>query len=323
LVFTVNNEDFKDGFLVFDSSPRYSDGYGNVRHLPTILIENHSLKPFRQRVLGTYSFLVATIETVNKNYRSLQKAILADKNRNRNPFPLTFKRSEVPRDSLLLKGIASRRVFSDLIGDTLVQWLGEPVTEKEAVIEYNIPDVTVLRPKGYWVPSTYPEIIEKLQQHGIEMTLISTPQTVDVEMYRIEDPKLAEKSFEGRVQVSGNFVAEMHQEQYFPGSAYISTAQPLGDLAIALLEPGHPDSFFQWGYFLEILERTEYVEPYFMEPYAKLMLANDPQLKAEYEAKIKADPVFKNDPQRILLWFYSKTPYYDSRYLLYSVGRDL
>src|SRR5690606_2413431 len=105
--------------------------------------------------------------------------------------------------------------------------------------------------------------------------------------------------------------------------AYISTDQALGDLAVILLEPGHPDSFFQWGYFLEILERTEYVEPYFMEPYAKKMLAEDATLKAEFEEKLKTDLAFKNDSRKILQWFYSKSPYYDARHLLYPVGRDL
>ena len=321
LVFTVNDLDFEDGFLVFDSSPRYSDGYGSARHLPSILIENHSLKPFRQRVLGTYVFLTATIEAVAAHKESLRVAISGDRNRKANEIPLTFKAPMGPPDSLLLKGIASRRAISELTADTIVQWLGKPVTQRVAIVEYNEPDLSVKRPKGYWVPSSYPEIIKKLQQHGIEMELISEPRTVDVEMYRIVNPQLADKSFEGRVRISGDFEAEPHQETYYPGAAYVSTDQPLGDLAVILLEPGHPDSFFQWGYFLEILERTEYVESYFMEPYAKIMLAEDAALKAEFEEKMRNDEAFKNDSRKILQWFYSKSPYYDAKHLLYPVGR--
>ncbi len=323
LVFTVNDMDFQDGFLVFDSSPRYSDGYGNARHLPSILIENHSLKPFRQRVLGTYVFLAAAIEVVAAHKETLRAAISGDRNRKTREIPLAFKAPTGTPDSLLLMGIASKRVLSELTGDTIVQWLGESVTQRVAVVDYNEPDVSIIRPEGYWVPSSYPEIIKKLRQHGIEMEVISEPRTVDVEMYRIVDPQLAAKSFEGRVRVSGDFEAEMHQETFYPGAAYVSTDQPLGDLAVILLEPGHPDSFFQWGYFLEILERTEYVESYFMEPYAKKMLAEDPALKAEFEEKMKTDAAFKNDTRKILQWFYSKSPYYDARHLLYPVGRDL
>jgi hypothetical protein len=41
--------------------PRFSDSYGNLRHMASILVENHSLKPFQQRVLGTYILLESTL----------------------------------------------------------------------------------------------------------------------------------------------------------------------------------------------------------------------------------------------------------------------
>jgi hypothetical protein len=40
---------------------RFSNGWGSAAHVPTILIENHSLKPHEQRVLGTYVFLEAAM----------------------------------------------------------------------------------------------------------------------------------------------------------------------------------------------------------------------------------------------------------------------
>ena len=88
-----------------------------------------------------------------------------------------------------------------------------------------------------------------------------------------------------------------------------------------LLEPQAPDSFFQWGFFLEIFTRTEYAEPYVMEPLAQKMLAADPALKAEFEAKLAAEPEFAADPQQRIMWFYQKTPFYDQRYLVYPVAR--
>lgn len=320
LVFTVNDIDFTEGFLKLDSSPRYSDGYGNARHLPTVLVENHSLKPFKQRVLGTYVFLEATIKAVERNNSTLQKAIESDKNKKSDIIPLTFKKSE-DSDSLEIKGIDSKSIVSDIIGDTIVQWLGTPINEKVAVVEYNQPDITVKRPKEYWVPAAYPEIINKLALHGVKMEIISEPKTVEVERYRISDAKIADQPFEGRVLASGKTTSEKHQVQFAPGSARVSTDQPLGDLAILLLEPNHSDSFFQWGYFLEIFSRTEYVEAYFMEPYAKQMLANDPKVKEEFTKKIESDSAFRANQKEILQWFYKKTPYYDAEYLLYPVGR--
>jgi hypothetical protein len=51
---------------------------------------------------------------------------------------------------------------------------------------------------------------------------------------------------------------------------------------MVLLEPLSKDSFLD-GFFLSIFQRTEYIEPYVMEPMAIKMLQESPELKAEFE----------------------------------------
>ena len=46
--------------------PRYSTGYFALRNRPSILIETHSHKPFRTRVLGNHAWLGALVEQVAK-----------------------------------------------------------------------------------------------------------------------------------------------------------------------------------------------------------------------------------------------------------------
>ena len=70
--------------------------------------------------------------------------------------------------------------------------------------------------------------------------------------------------------------------------------QPLGDLVMLLLEPASPDSYLQWGFMLEILQRTEYVESYVMEPLARRMLAADPELEAEFQRKLTEEHSLRN-----------------------------
>ena len=65
------------------------------------------------------------------------------------------------------------------------------------------------------------------------------------------------------------------------------------------------------------------MEAYIMEPMAKKMLEDSPALQKEFEEKKAADKAFANNQYAILTWFYSKTNYYDERYLLYPVGREL
>jgi hypothetical protein len=112
-------------------------------------------------------------------------------------------------------------------------------------------------------------------------------------------------------------------ELFPPGSVRVPSGQPLGLLAAAMLEPESRDSLLAWNFFPEILQRTEYIEGYAIAPLAERMLAADPKLRAEFEAKVRSDPKFAASPDARLGWFYEHTPYYDDRFLLYPVGREL
>ncbi len=110
----------------------------------------------------------------------------------------------------------------------------------------------------------------------------------------------------------------------FPvGSVRVSTDQPLGDLAVILLEPSSTDSFYQWGFFLEVLSRVEYAESYVLEPLARKMLDANPSLRREFQQRLDADPDFRSNPKKRLDFFYRRTPYFDDRYLLYPIAREL
>lgn len=83
------------------------------------------------------------------------------------------------------------------------------------------------------------------------------------------------------------------------------------------------DRLFAWGFFSEILQRVEYMEPYAIAPMAERMLDSDPELKAEFEKRLRDDEGFAASPLRRLQFFYERSPFYDERYLLYPVGREL
>ncbi|MDB6115964.1 MAG: Zinc carboxypeptidase [Lacunisphaera sp.] len=58
----VDDRDLRQGVVRGNADPRFSNGYGDLRHIPSILVENHSLKPYPQRVLGTYVLLEAALK---------------------------------------------------------------------------------------------------------------------------------------------------------------------------------------------------------------------------------------------------------------------
>jgi hypothetical protein len=88
-----------------------------------------------------------------------------------------------------------------------------------------------------------------------------------------------------------------------------------------LLEPVSPDSYAAWGFFDAFMEQKEYSESYVMETMAREMIQKNPALKIEFEAMKKADKNFASDPDAMLNWFYSKSPYWDNHYNVYPIGR--
>ena len=159
--------------------------------------------------------------------------------------------------------------------------------------------------------------------HGIEHETIREPRTLTLDMVRISGAK-TKAADEGHIPIEvAGFTHAPRSETFPAGSVRVPSAQPLGLLAAAMLEPEGRDSLLQWNFFPEILMRTEYIEGYAIAPLAERMLAADPALKKEFEARLRADPKFAKDPDARLGWFYERTPYYDERYLLYPIGREL
>jgi hypothetical protein len=318
LIFAANGRDFTRGMTEYPYSGRFSNNYGELRHMPSILVENHSLKPFRQRVLGTYVFIEGVIDVLSKEGTALQKAIQQDRAERKDKVVLTWVRAERP-DTVTFLGIESVIRKSQVTNGEYVEWLGKPVTQKIPFTRYNKPGDVVIRPKAYWVPGTYKQVIERLRSHGIKMEVLTAEREVEVKMHKLSDYEFSRQPFEGHFAVTAKSSRIDRKETFYPGSVRIDTNQPLGDLVVYLLEPGSPDSFLQWGFFSEIFNRTEYIEEYAIEPLARKMLA-DPALRQEFEKKKREDTTFANNPDAIYEWFYSQSKYADSRWLLYPVG---
>lgn len=321
LVFAIDNADITQGMSLWNPSPRYSNGYGDARHLPTVLIENHSLKPYKQRVLGTYVMLEATLKTVGKQATKLTSAIKQDKFRYSPRVTLTWKEAQ-QQQGWDFKGIEYHMAQSAISGNDVVRWTGIPKLYPDLpVIGNTVPEVSVTRPSAYYVPPQWTDVIERLHIHGIRMTRLEAPVKMKLDRYSFSSPQFKEEDYEGRQRVKTSVSLNTVNTNLPAGTVKIDTHQPLGDLAILLLEPQSPDSLLQWGFFNPIFTRTEYIEDYAVEPMAAQMLKDDPELQQAFDNALK-EPSFAADPKARLRWFYERSPYYDEQYLQYPVLRQ-
>jgi murein tripeptide amidase MpaA len=317
----VDNRDPDKGITNYPDTARYSTGYSDLRSMPAVLLETHSLKPFRQRVLGTYVFVEAALRVLGDDAVAARSAIAQDRAARPASIVHTWKPLEKPLYEIDFLGMAHKRFMSPASGQEEVRWLGKPVSQKMPVYGQTA-DLTLDLPVAWWVPASEPQVIARLDLHGITYEKIDAPRTLSLDMVRLSEPKL-QSANEGHVPLQAKFAHEQHIEIMPAGSVRVPSAQPLGLLAAAMLEAESPESLLAWNYFPHILQRTEYMEGYVIAPMAEKMMADDPALKAVFEAKLAADPVFARDPAARLEWFYARSPYYDARYLLYPVGREV
>jgi hypothetical protein len=319
---SVDNRDPRKGLVHNADTPQYSTGYGDLARIPTVLVETHSLKTNRQRVLGTYVLLEESLKLAGAEAASLRAAIAEDRAERPKSMVLRWRPLPDPIRTVEFKGGAFERYQSPITGRSELRWLGKPATYQLPVYG-ETPDVSVRLPAAWWVPAEATEVIARLRLHGVQMDAITAPRTLDLEMTRLENVTVGRVS-EGRPAISAaSFARERRRETLAAGSVRVPADQPLALVAAALLEPESPHGALANNFFPGMLQRTEYMEAYVIAPMAEAMLKADPKLKAEFAAKLAADPDFAADGNRRLAWFYQRSPYYDDRYLLFPVGREI
>jgi hypothetical protein len=164
-------------------------------------------------------------------------------------------------------------------------------------------------------------VIDVIKLHGIKFETITKPMTIEVESHRLTEPKWAIMSFENRLTLTAKQTPVKESRTYAAGSILIPMAQAAANVAIHLLEPNGPDSFVYWGFFNSIFEQKEYGEGYTIEKAALEMIRKDPELKREFDEKLK-DPEFAKNPRARLNFFYERSPYYlNQKVGIYPVGR--
>lgn len=316
------------GVATFIATPRFATGYTPLRNRAGLLIETHSYKNYRSRVRGTYDILRYTVEEINQNKQSLfqanKKAETETIERGKTydsarQFPLRLQITE-KSEPFEFKGTEYKKEKSDISGAEMIAYGTKPLNITIPKFDTAKVSASVAPPLYYIVPAQWQKVIEIIKTHGIKFQTISKPLTVEVESYRLTEPKFSPQSFESHNTVSYKNNPIKETRTFPPNSIIIPLDQEAANVAIHLLEPDSQDSFLYWGFFSAIFEQKEYAEAYVLEKMARKMLAENPALKKEFDEKLK-DETFAKNPRARLNFFYERSPYFDKRIGLYPVGR--
>lgn len=310
------------------SSPTYANGYAAVRNRPGLLIETHMFKDYKTRVIATREMVYNTLIIIQSEKEELVRLIKsADEYTSSKEFrekPCVLKYSTSQTDSTMVKfrGIDYTVEKSDLTGGDWVRYNGKKHDFNLPFYNILYPSVQVELPEAYVIPAQWETIIERLNLHGIKYYELPDSSSIEYEYYKFSNVEWRKAPYEGRFRIQELNIESYDRRKLFEkGSVIIPMNQSKAYLIAFMLEPASEDSFLRWGFFNGIFEQKEYVETYVMEEMAREMIKDKPSLKDDFEKWKLENPEIQENSYAQLMWFYRKTPYFDSELNVYPVGR--
>ncbi len=314
------------GFSQFMDSPRYSTGYTTLFNTLGLMVETHMLKPYKQRVEGTYALMDALIENIETKQHSDIKNIRQKTHEsfvNAEKYPVQWTLNRAQKSVLNFKGYEGEFLNSELTGQKRLKYdPNKPFTKEVEYFNYFKATKEVTAPKAYIIPQGWHNVIELLKLNNVTLTTIENDTIVEVEIYHIKDFKTYTNPFEGHYTHYNTEVTKSIQKIGFKKGDFIAnTDQAAFRYLLETLEPEAVDSFFNWNFFDTILQQKEGFSAYVFEDEAKELLAKNPEWKAEFEELKASDEKFASSASQQLRWIYKKSNHYEKAHLRYPVFR--
>lgn len=316
------------GFSSWVGTPRFATSYYPLRNRPSILVEMHSYKPYKQRVLANRDFLLALLAEIARDPASLTRAVaeaeaatvaLGKPDAKPSLVAITYEEAEAG-DPLPFPVYAHETVPSVTTGEPILRYRRGEV--REIVVPWyhrSKVSMTLPRPRGYLILPGWPQIEQRLRAHGLRVERLEAPAEIEVETIRVSDPKFAERSYQGLHGVRARAERKSERRRVPAGALWVPADQPDFAVAVQLFEPEAPDSLLSWGLLSSVFEQKEYIDTRVLEGLVAEMM-KDPKTAAEFQEAMK-DEAFAKDPFGRYLWWYRRTPYWDETLGLLPIYR--
>jgi hypothetical protein len=323
LVFGIDDDEPKKGLSDGGLGERFSNGWGAAAHVPTILIENHSLKPHEQRVLGTYVFIEEALRLLADQGADLKRG---DRSGQR-PAPGRDPRQLQGRGDAFLdplfKGMLYETYDSPASGRKEIRWLGRPDPELWQMPFYGSkPDLTLSgrRPIGCRLSHRHHRAAEDAWDHDGNGRDASRRRCVHAAPGRSQAGHARQRGPRPGLGRDGRGRTPRLDLPHrlgarADGSAAGRHRRPAAGAAVQreLLRLGHVPRGDEPGrIYRGLRHRAAGRKDDGRRPGAEGRVRGQGGRRAQFAA----------DPQARLAWFYERTPFYDDHYLLYPVGRE-
>jgi hypothetical protein len=224
----------------YPAEPRYGVQYFGLRGRLSILTESYSYAPFRERVRANYAFIQGCLEAAAARRDEIQALLRPAK-----PIQsIAIRTKEVPlKGPWKVLGYVEeerdgKRVSTDQPKDYQLAYLGKSEAR-----------LSVSRPFAYLLPASLKSAVDTLRRHGVILEELNAESLLPVEIYRIDKVSRSASPFQKHRLITVNATARKESRKVPAGTLVVRTDQPLGTLAIVLLEPQCDDGLTTWNFF--------------------------------------------------------------------------
>jgi hypothetical protein len=253
--------DTSSTWATYEHVPRFGTNYYGLRGRMSILSEAYSHDPFERRVASTYAFVHEILSIMAERAprilalsRNADAMVTAWGRAPASAPPVPVRADFAPpvRGDVLVEDVERRQ------GDTTRYEAGMPLGARRtgnfhpvrmSVIDRFVGTRPRPMPTGYVLQAFQREAVDLLRLHGVVVQQLDAPWQATAEIFTADSVVQAQREFEGHriVRLEGRWRTE---QRTFPEGAFlISTAQPLGVLAMYLLEPESDDGLVAWTLF--------------------------------------------------------------------------
>jgi len=235
----------------YSHMPRFSGPYVGLRNRIAILSEAYAYASFEDRVLATLAFARACIDkAVEDRTRITDMLARADGETialgklAADEFAIAYEIAKFD-EPVVIQSYELARPDPDRAG---VRSIATDVTKSYTVEHWGTftPTRTITRPRGYLIPGSHTPIVAKLREHGIATEPIHEKTGFTIERFRIRELSRAQREYQNVRAVTLGTSTRGEWISVGAGWTFVSTAQPLGNLLIYLLEPESDDGLAHW-----------------------------------------------------------------------------
>ena len=321
----VHNKPPETGFSQFLDHPRYSTGYTTLWNSLGMMVETHMLKPYAQRVKGTYLLMAEMVEIADGLHQKIKmlREEAFEQHYASSTYSFNWQIDSTQTTTLNFKGFEVDTLISEVTGFDRIKYDRNRPFEKPVRYQNHFyPLDTVQVPAAYLVKKSWQRVIDRLADNHIEFHPLEKDTVLLVESYRIASYQTRKSAYEGHyAHYNTKVTSSFWEVEFQEGDYLVPTHQEGIRYLLETLEPIAPDSFFNWNFFDSILQQKEGFSPYVFEDVAHELLLQNKELRERFMAKKENDPAFAQNWYAQLLWIFKNSDYYEKAHLQYPIYR--